>query len=52
MKGSFFLSTKGTGAHTMVFGYNNFDDIRDANNRRSGSDFRVYGTSSYVSAAM
>jgi len=31
VKGSFFLSTKGTGTHTMVFGYDNFDDIRNAN---------------------
>ena len=48
VKGSFFLSTKGTGTHTMVFGYDNFDDIRNANNHQSGSDFRIYGTSSYI----
>src|SRR5215471_9476404 len=47
-KGSFFLSTRGTGTHTMVFGYDNFDDIKSANNHQSGSDFRIYGTSSYV----
>jgi hypothetical protein len=47
-KGSFFLSTKGTGTHTMVFGYDNFDDIRTANNHQSGSDFRIYGTGSYI----
>jgi len=47
-KGTFFLSTRGTGTHTMVFGYDNFDDIRSANNHQSGSDFRIYGTSSYV----
>jgi hypothetical protein len=48
VKGSYFLSTRGTGTHTMVFGYDNFDDIRNANNHQSGSDFRIYGTSSYV----
>src|SRR6185369_375955 len=47
-KGSFFLSTKGTGTHTMVFGYDNFDDIRNANNHQSGSDFRILGTGSYI----
>jgi Carboxypeptidase regulatory-like domain len=47
-KGTFFLSTRGTGTHTMVFGYDNFDDIKSANNHQSGSDFRIYGTSSYV----
>jgi hypothetical protein len=50
-KGSFFLSTKGTGTHTMVFGYDNFDDIRNANNHQSGSDFRILGTSSYIVGA-
>ena len=48
VKGSFFLSTKATGTHSMVFGYDNFDDIRNANNHQSGSDFRIYGTSSYI----
>jgi outer membrane receptor protein involved in Fe transport len=48
VKGSFFLSTRGTGTHVMVFGYDNFDDIRSANNHQSGSDFRILGTSSYV----
>jgi hypothetical protein len=47
-KGSYFLSTRGTGTHTMVFGYDNFDDIRNANNHQSGSDFRILGTTSYI----
>jgi len=47
-KGSYFLSARGTGTHTMVFGYDNFDDIRNANNHQSGSDFRILGTSSYI----
>jgi carboxypeptidase family protein len=47
-KGSYFLSTRGTGTHTMVFGYDNFDDIRNANNHQSGSDFRILGTGSYI----
>src|SRR5215470_1518047 len=48
LKGTYFLSTRGTGTHTMVFGYDNFDDIRNANNHQSGSDFRILGTSSYI----
>jgi outer membrane receptor for ferrienterochelin and colicin len=48
VKGSYFLSTRGTGTHTMVFGYDNYDDIKNANNHQSGSDFRIYGTSSYI----
>ena len=38
-KGTYFLSTRGTGTHTMVFGYDNFDDIRNANNHQSGKRF-------------
>ena len=48
VKGSYFLSKKGTGTHTMVFGYDNFNDKRFANNHQSGSDYRILGTTSIV----
>ena len=48
VKGSYFLSTRGTGAHNMVFGYDTFDDKRFANNHQSGSDYRILGTTSVI----
>jgi carboxypeptidase family protein len=48
VKGSYFLSTRGTGSHNMVFGYDTFDDKRFANNHQSGSDYRILGTTSIV----
>jgi hypothetical protein len=47
VKGSYFLS-RGSGSHTLVFGYDNFDDIRSANNHQSGSDYRILGTGTIV----
>ena len=38
-KGSYFLSTEGTGTHDFVFGYDSFDDKRFAINHQTGSDF-------------
>jgi Carboxypeptidase regulatory-like domain/TonB dependent receptor len=49
-KGTYFLSTKGTGSHSMVFGYDVFNDKRFANNHQSGSDYRIIGTTSIVGA--
>ena len=43
-KGSYFLSTEGTGTHDFVFGYDSFDDKRFAINHQTGSDFTVYGS--------
>jgi len=48
VKGSYFLSTRGTGAHSMTFGYDLFDDKRFANNHQSGSDYRILGTSAII----
>jgi len=48
VKGTYFLSKKGSGSHSMSFGYDNFNDIRNANNHQSGSDYRILGTSSYL----
>jgi outer membrane receptor protein involved in Fe transport len=49
VKGSYFLSTSGTGSHSMTFGYDNFNDQRFANNHQSGSDYRILGTSAIFS---
>ncbi len=48
VKGSYFMSTGGAGSHNMLFGYDNFDDIRNANNHQSGSDYRILGTGTIV----
>ena len=47
-KGTYFLSTRGTGSHSMTFGYDNFNDVRQANNHQSGSDYRILGTSTII----
>ncbi len=49
-KGTYFLSTRGTGSHNMVFGYDLFNDKRFANNHQSGSDYRIIGTTSIIGA--
>ena len=41
VKGSYFLSEKGHGSHNMAFGYDNFSDLRFADNHQSGSDYRI-----------
>jgi outer membrane receptor protein involved in Fe transport len=50
-KGTYFLSTKGSGSHTMVFGGDAFNDVRSANNHQSGSDYRILGSGSIVRGA-
>jgi len=47
-KGTYFLSTKNGGSHNMVFGYDLFNDKRFANNHQSGSDYRIFATTSYI----
>ncbi len=51
VKGTYLWSTKGTGSHTLLFGYDTFNDKRFANNHQSGSDFRILGTTSIVRGA-
>ncbi len=51
VKGTYVLSTGGSGSHTMLFGYDNFNDKRFANNHQSGSDYRILGTTSIVRGA-
>ncbi len=41
-KGSYFLTTEGSGSHDITFGYDNFSDIRFSVNHQSGSDFQVW----------
>jgi len=48
VKANYFLSTSGTGSHNFVFGIDTFNDKRFANNHQSGSDYRVYGTTSLI----
>jgi len=48
LKASYFLSTKSTGAHSLVGGVDMFDDKRLANNHQSGSDFRIFTTSAII----
>ena len=47
-KGTYFLSSKGVGSHSMTFGYDNFNDVRNANNHQSGSDYRILGTGTII----
>ena len=42
-KGSYFLSTRAAGNHSLVGGYDEFHQIRNENNFQSGSDFRIHG---------
>jgi hypothetical protein len=41
VKGSYFLSTAGTGSHNLTFGFDAFNDRRLANNYQSGSSYRL-----------
>jgi outer membrane receptor protein involved in Fe transport len=47
-KATYFLSTDRLGAHSIVFGYDNYNDHRFANNHQSGSDYRILGTSTVI----
>jgi Carboxypeptidase regulatory-like domain/TonB dependent receptor-like, beta-barrel/TonB-dependent Receptor Plug Domain len=47
-KGSYLWSTSRYGAHSLVFGYDTYNDHRFANNHQSGSDFRILGTTAVV----
>ncbi|HEX6159734.1 MAG TPA: TonB-dependent receptor [Thermoanaerobaculia bacterium] len=42
-KGTYFLSTKATGNHSFVGGYEEFHQLRNDNNFQSGSDFWIHG---------
>jgi outer membrane receptor for ferrienterochelin and colicin len=48
VKASYFVPGGATGAHNLVFGFDSFDDQRYSNNHQSGSDFRVFGTTTLI----
>jgi TonB dependent receptor-like, beta-barrel len=48
VKGSYFLSTRSQGTHNLVFGYDRYRDVRQANTHQSGSDYRIMGTTSII----
>ncbi len=45
VKGTYFVSTKSLGSHSIVFGYENFGSQRLSNNWQSGSSWLLYPTS-------
>ena len=47
-KATYFLSTSRRGQHTIVFGYDHYNDQRQADNHQSGSDYRILGTSTVI----
>src|SRR5439155_4851952 len=47
-KATYFASTGSAGSHNVVFGFDLFDDKRLANNHQSGSDYRIFTTSSII----
>ena len=48
VKGTYFASTRGSGSHSIVFGYDTFNDVRLAENHQSGSDYRILGTTAII----
>jgi len=42
VKGSYFLTTDSAGSHDLVFGYDQFNDIRVSNNYQSPSNFNIW----------
>jgi outer membrane receptor protein involved in Fe transport len=47
LKGTYFWSTP-RGSHSIVFGYDTFNDKRKGDNHQSGSDFQVWTTDTIV----
>jgi hypothetical protein len=48
VKASYFLSTSDLGSHNVVGGFDVFNDQRFSNNHQSGSDYRIFGTTSII----
>lgn len=42
LKGSYFLPTQSLGSHELVFGYDYFNDMRQADNFQTPSNFRIW----------
>jgi hypothetical protein len=47
-KATYFASTDSLGSHSVVVGFDMFDDKRLANNHQSGSDYRILATTTIV----
>ncbi len=45
IKGTYFLSTGALGSHNIVLGYDSFTGKRTANNYQSGSNYRIFHSS-------
>ena len=48
VKGTYFLSTGNLGSHNVVLGYDHFTGTRKANNYQSGSNYRLFTTSTIL----
>jgi outer membrane receptor for ferrienterochelin and colicin len=48
VKANYFLSTGGSGSHSLVAGFDFFNDKRLVNNHQSGSGYRILGTTSIL----
>ncbi len=48
LKGSYFLSSSGTGSHNLVFGVDGFEDTRENNNWQSGSAYRLLASNTII----
>jgi outer membrane receptor for ferrienterochelin and colicin len=48
VKATYFTSTSRFGSHSIVFGFDSFNDHRLANNYQSNTNYRVLGTSTIV----
>jgi hypothetical protein len=48
VKGTYFSSTSRYGSHSIVFGFDTFNDHRLANNYQSNTDYRILGTSTVI----
>ena len=48
VKANYFLSTRGSGSHNLVAGFDAYDNMRLANTYGSGSGYRVQATSTII----
>lgn len=47
-KATYFLTTPSLGSHEVAVGFDRFDDMRQADNYQSGSDYRIYVTATHL----
>jgi hypothetical protein len=48
VKATYFKSTRNAGSHTVVVGFDSFNDKSLLNNHQSGSDYRIFGTTTII----